>query len=165
MGQCPWIGSFSRAGTSASSRRARFSSDRRSTFATSLIDYLFATSGGVGYKLIATDTLSLSVDSGVGVSWEKNPGLDVDTSGVITSGEQFLWKVSPSATITQGFSSLWDADDFGDALYTFSAGLASSVLKQIELKIELLDAYKTKPPNDLVKKNDVAFLTAVVFKF
>jgi hypothetical protein len=86
------------------------------------------------------------------VSWEKNPGLDVDTSGVITSGEQFLWKVSPSATITQGFSSLWDADDFGDALYTFSAGLSSSVLKQIELKIELLDAYKTKPPNDLVKK-------------
>jgi putative salt-induced outer membrane protein len=129
------------------------------------IDYLFATSGGVGYKVIATDTLSLSVDSGVGVSWEKNPGLDVDTSGVITSGEQFLWKVSPSATITQGFSSLWDADDFGDALYTFSAGLSSSVLKQIELKIELLDAYKTKPPNDLVKKNDVAFLTAVVDKF
>jgi len=73
--------------------------------------------------------------------------------------------VSPSATVTQGFSSLWDADDFGDALYTFSAGLSSSVLKQMELKIELLDAYKTKPPNDLVKKNDVAFLTALVYKF
>jgi hypothetical protein len=27
------------------------------------------------------------------------------------------------------------------------------------------DAYKTKPPNDLVEKNDVAFLTAVVYKF
>jgi hypothetical protein len=39
------------------------------------------------------------------------------------------------------------------------------VLKQVELKVELLDAYKTKPPNDLVKKNDVAFLTAVVYKF
>ena len=48
---------------------------------------------------------------------------------------------------------------------SFSAGLSTSVLKQIELKIELLDAYKTEPPNDLVKKNDVAFLTAVVYKF
>jgi hypothetical protein len=38
-------------------------------------------------------------------------------------------------------------------------------LKQVELKIQLLDAYKTKPPNDLVKKNDVAFLTTVVYKF
>jgi putative salt-induced outer membrane protein len=129
------------------------------------IDCLFATSGGLGYKLVATDTVSLSVDGGAGVSWEKNPGFDVDTSGVFTSSDQFAWKVSPTATITQGFSALWDADDFGDALYTFSAGLSTSVLKQIELKIELLDAYKTKPPNDLVKKNDVAFLTAVVYKF
>ncbi len=84
---------------------------------------------------------------------------------MITGGDQFTWKVSPSATITQSASALWDADDFGDALYTFSAGLSTSVLKQVELKIELLDAYKTKPPNDLVKKNDVAFLTAVVYKF
>ena len=84
---------------------------------------------------------------------------------MITAGDQFDVEVSPSATITQSASALWDADDFGDALYTFSAGLTTSVVKQIELKIELLDAYKTKPPNDLVKKNDVAFLTAVVYKF
>lgn len=67
----------------------------------------------------------------------------------------------PNLSFTQGFSALWDADDFGDALYTFGAGLSTSVLKQIELEIELLDAYETKPPNELVKKNDVAFLTAV----
>jgi putative salt-induced outer membrane protein len=129
------------------------------------IDYLIATNGGVGYKVVASDTVSLSVDAGAGVSWEKNPGLELDTSGVITASDQFAWKLSPSATVTQGFSVLWDADDFGDALYTFSAGLSTSVLKQLELKVELLDAYKTKPPNDLVEKNDVAFLTAVVYKF
>lgn len=129
------------------------------------IDYLFATTAGVGYKVVATDAVSFSVDGGAGVSWEKNLGLDVDTSGVFTAGDQFAWKLSPSATITQGFSSLWIADDFRDALYTFSAGLTTSVLKQVQLKIELLNAYKTRPPNDLVKKNDVAFLTAVVYKF
>ncbi len=59
------------------------------------IDYLFATSGGLGYKLIATDAVSLSVDGGAGISWEKNPGFDVDTSAVITSSDQFSWKVSP----------------------------------------------------------------------
>jgi len=129
------------------------------------IDYLLATSGGIGYKLVATDAVQFSVDGGLGVSWEKNPGFDVDTSGVVTGGDQLTWKLSPSATVTQSLSALWDADDFGDALYTFRAGLATSVLKRVELKIELLDAYKTKPPSDLVKKNDVAFLTAVVFKF
>jgi putative salt-induced outer membrane protein YdiY len=129
------------------------------------IDYLVAPSAGVGYKIIATDTLIFSVDGGFGVKWEKNPGLDVKTSAVVTAGDQLVWKVSPSATVTQGVSVLWDADDFGDALYTFSGGLASSVVKQIELKIELLDTFKTKPPSDLVKKNDVALLMAIVYKF
>jgi putative salt-induced outer membrane protein len=129
------------------------------------IDYLVATSGGVGYRVIASDAVTFSIDGGAGVSWEKNPGLDVDTSGVITAGDQFAWKVSPTATITQRAAALWTADDFGDALYTFSAGLTTSVLKRVELKIELLNAYKTRPPNDLVQKNDVAFLTAVVYKF
>ena len=74
-------------------------------------------------------------------------------------------KLSPSATFSQSFAALWDADDFGDALYTFNLGLTTSIVKQVELKISLLDAYKTKPPTDLVKKNDVAFLTAIVYKF
>ena len=129
------------------------------------IDSLFATSGGLGYKLVTTDRFTFSVDGGAGVSWEKNPGFDVDTSAVITAGDQLLFKVTPTATITQGFAALWDADDFGDALYTFSVGFSTSVSKQIELKIELLDAYKTRPPSDLVKKNDVAMLTAIVYKF
>ena len=129
------------------------------------IDYLFAASGGLGYKLVDTERLTFSVDGGAGVSWEKNPGFDVDTSGVITGGDQFMFKVTPTATITQSFAALWDADDFGDALYTFSLGFSTSVSKQIELKIELLDAYKTRPPSELVKKNDVAILTAIVYKF
>jgi putative salt-induced outer membrane protein len=129
------------------------------------IDYLFATSGGLGYKLVATDEVSLAVDGGFGVSWEKNPGFEVDTSAVVTAGDEFSWKLSPSATFAQTFAALWDADDFGDALYTFNVGLTTSIVKQVELKISLLDAYKTKPPTDLVKKNDVAFLTAVVYKF
>jgi putative salt-induced outer membrane protein len=129
------------------------------------IDSLIATSGGLGYKLVTTYRLTLSVDAGAGVSWEKNPGFEVDTSAVITAGDQLEFKLTPTATVTQGFAALWNADDFGDALYTFSAGFSTSVSKQIELKIELLDTYKTKPPNDLLEKNDVAMLTAVVYKF
>jgi putative salt-induced outer membrane protein YdiY len=115
--------------------------------------------------LVATDTLTFSVDGGAGVKWEKNPGFDVETSGVITAGNRLEWKVTPTATITQDFGALWDADDFGDALYTFRAGLATSVAKRIELKLEMLDAYKTKPPNPTVKENDFGLLTAVVYKF
>jgi putative salt-induced outer membrane protein len=129
------------------------------------IDYLIAPTGGIGYKVIDTPELTFAVDAGAGVKWEKNPGLDVQTSATISGGERLAWKVSPNATITQGFSALWDADDFGDALYTFGAGLSAGLVRQLELKIELFDTYSTRPPNPTVKENDVAFLTSLVFKF
>ena len=107
----------------------------------------------------------MAIDGGLGVKWEKNPGLEVRTSAVVTAGDRLEWKISPTATVTQGLAALWDADDFGDALYTFRLGLATSVVKRIELKIELLDAYKTKPPTASVQENDVALLTAIVYRF
>jgi putative salt-induced outer membrane protein YdiY len=128
------------------------------------IDYLLAPSAGVGYKLVETPTTLIAVDGGAGVKVEKNPGLDAETSGMFTSGDRIEWKVTPTATITQSFSALWNADDFGDALYTARVGLAASIATRFELKIEVLDAYSTRPPNPAVKKNDVAFITALVFK-
>ena len=129
------------------------------------IDYLIAPSGGIGYKLLATDRTTLTADGGLGVKWEKNPGFDVKTSAVVTSGDTFEFKLSPTATITQGFQALWKADDWGDALYTFSAGVAAGLTSRSQLKFTLLDAYATRPPTETVKKNDVAVLAAVVYKF
>lgn len=129
------------------------------------IDYLVAPSAGLGYKLIALAMTTLSVDGGVGVKWEKNPGFDTETSTVFTGSDRFEHKLSTTASITQGFTALWKADDFGDALYTFSAGLAAAITARTQLKIELLDAYATRPPTATVKSNDVAILTAVVYKF
>jgi hypothetical protein len=33
------------------------------------------------------------------------------------------------------------------------------------VKVEVVDSYKTKPPDALTKKNDVALVTAIVYKF
>jgi putative salt-induced outer membrane protein YdiY len=129
------------------------------------IDYLIAPSGGIGYKVVASERTTLSADAGLGVKWEKNPGFDVDTSAVVTSGDDFEFKLSPTSSITQSFKALWDADDWGDALYTFSAGVAAALTTRSQLKITILDAYATEPPTAEVKKNDVAVLAAVVYKF
>lgn len=43
-------------------------------------------------------------------------------------------------------------------------GLAANVTTRAQLKIELLDTYKTKPTSDTIEKNDLAFLTSLVFK-
>lgn len=129
------------------------------------IDYHIAPNGGIGYKLVATPRTTLTADAGFGAKWEKNPGFDVKTSAVVTSGDRFEFKVSPTSTITQSFAAVWDANDVGDALYMFAAGVAAALTTRSQLKLELLDTYAARPPAVEIKNNDVALLAALVYKF
>lgn len=128
-------------------------------------EYFVSPSGGLGYKLIATPRTTLAADAGLGVKWEKNPGLDVKTSAVVTSGDRFEVKLSPTSSVKQSFTATWNANDWGEALYTFAAGAAAGLTARSQLKIEFLDTYATRPPQPEIKNNDVAFLTALVYKF
>lgn len=54
---------------------------------------------------------------------------------------------------------------FEEIDYLFGPGLAASISSRFQLKVEFQDLYKTRPTGVLVDKNDIAFLTAVVYKF
>ncbi len=129
------------------------------------IDYHIAPNAGIGYKLVSTPQTTLTADGGFGVKWEKNPGLEVQSSAVVTSGDRFEFKLSPTSAITQSFSAVWDADDWGDALYTLAAGVAAALTTRSQMKLELLNTYATRPPTPEIKNNDVALLAALVYKF
>jgi putative salt-induced outer membrane protein YdiY len=129
------------------------------------IDYLIAPSAGLGYKLVVTPRTSLNADAGVGFKFEKNPGFERRDDLVITASDKFEHKLSGTASVMQSFGALWKAQDFGDALYTFTAGVAAALTTRTQVKVELLDTYATRPPNVTVKNNDVALLTAFVYKF
>ena len=129
------------------------------------IDYLLAPTAGVGYKLLDTLITTLSAEAGVGGVWEKNRGFDVKASGAVTANQKLMHKISASATLTEGVSALWKTSEFADALYTFGGGLALGVTTRLQVKIELLDTYKNRPPLPTIKKNDVATVLALVYKF
>jgi putative salt-induced outer membrane protein YdiY len=129
------------------------------------IDYLWAASGGVGYKLIATPKTTFNADAGLGVEVQKNPGLLRQTDVVITASDKLEYKLSPVAALTESFGVLWKAQDFGDALYNFAGGAAAALTARTQLKVELIDTYATRPPTAAIKSNDVAVLTTVIYKF
>ena len=129
------------------------------------IIFLWAPIGGLGYKLINTDATKLEARGGPGGIFEKNPGKETSKSGALTAGESFQQKVSSTATITEALATIWKTKDFGDSLTNFSVGLTTSIASKVEVKVEFLDSYKSKPPNALVKKNDTAFVTTFVVKF
>lgn len=128
------------------------------------IDYLLAPTGGLGYKLFDTMSTKLDVDGSVGAVWEKNPGLDIHSSGAVATGEKFVQTLTSNTTLTQTFSGLWKMDDFEDALFTLGVSIAASMSAHTQLKVEALDTFKNKPPLATVQKNDVAVLMAIVYK-
>jgi putative salt-induced outer membrane protein YdiY len=128
------------------------------------IDYLFSPTVGLAHQLVKNDRTELGIDAGVGMVWEKNPGLERSASGAVTAGQNFRFKLSETAEITQRVSALWPMDEFADGLYITGLGLAANVTAQTQLKAELLNTLKNRPPVD-VKKNDVAILLSFVYKF
>jgi putative salt-induced outer membrane protein YdiY len=135
----------------------------RDTF--KLIDYLIAPTGGVGYKVIDTMATKFAVDVGVGGVWEKNPGIDVRSSGAVTAGEKLTHQLTATSTIKHSITALWKTQDIDDSLYTFNIGLGTKITERIQLSIDLLDTYKNLPPTPDTDKNDVALVTALTAKF
>jgi putative salt-induced outer membrane protein len=128
------------------------------------ISYLDAVTGGIGYKIVASTRTKLDVDGGAGGVWEKNTALDLNSSGAVTAGEKLQHQVTPTTTLTQSVTALWKTNDVEDALYTFGAGVAVAVSSRTQLKFEVVDVFKNKPPTPDVQKNDVATVVAIVFK-
>jgi putative salt-induced outer membrane protein YdiY len=129
------------------------------------IDYLVSPTVGVTRLLVKNDRTELGVDAGVGVVWEKNPDLEVQTDGAVAAGQQFTHKLTATTELKEKAAGLWRMDDFDDALYTFGIGLAASITAATQLKVEFLDTYKAKPPLASVEKNDLAVLVSFVYKF
>ena len=128
------------------------------------IDYLVAPAAGLGYGVVETPETTIAIDLGLGGVWEKNAGVDVAASGSLTLGETLAQALTATTSLTQSFSGLWKTTDFGDSLHVFSLGVSATMSTRTQLKVELIDTYKNKPPLVTVQKNDVAVLVAVVYK-
>ncbi len=128
------------------------------------IDYLASPAIGASYFLAKNERTELAVDGGVGMVWEKNAGRSVQTDGAVVAGQTFKLVLSETATFTERSSALWKMGDFDDGLYVFGVALAASVTTHTQIKAELLNTFKNRPPDD-VKKNDVAVLLSFVYTY
>ena len=128
------------------------------------IDYLVSPTIGLSRILFKNDRTELNVDGAVGVVWEQNPGLELQTDGALTAGQQFTHKLTSTTELKEKINALWKMDDVSDALYTFGLGIAASISTRTQMKAELFDTYKAEPPSADIKKNDIAVLLSFVYK-
>ncbi len=129
------------------------------------IDYLLAPTAGLSYKVVALERTEWMTDGSLGVVFEKNQGLDVDTSGAIIAGEKLTHAFAEKTKFVHAATALWKMKDFDDAFYTISAGLLTSVAGNFDLKTEFLSTYKNKLTNPALKKADQSIVLSVVYKY
>lgn len=129
------------------------------------IDYLLAPTAGLAYKLVGGQRTEWVVDGSAGLVFEKNRGLDVDTSGALLAGEKLAYRIGEKSKFTHAATGLWKMKDFDDAFYTVSAGLLTSIAGNFDLKTEFLSTYKNKPTNPALKKADQSIVLSVVYKY
>lgn len=128
------------------------------------VSYFVAPLAGGGYRIIKSDRRNLTVDGAAGAELESTRGVGRSTSGAVKAGENFDWAISPTSKFTQKVSGIWKTSDFGDALYHFDAGLATTVTTRVELKFSYVYDYKTRPAPG-AKKGDSALFAALLFRF
>lgn len=129
------------------------------------ISYLLNPKGGLGYKMVDTELFYFDLTGALGGVWEKNPGFEVAGTGSVNAGQRLAYRFSDTAELTQSLGALWKMDDFGDAFYTFAAGIAASITTRTQMKVQFLNDYQHKPPTPDTKKNDTAFVVSFVYGF
>jgi putative salt-induced outer membrane protein YdiY len=128
------------------------------------LDYSIAPVAGAGYRVIKSDIRNLTVDGAAGVQFESS-GFGRTSSGALKAGENFDWALSPTSKFTQKLTGIWKTNDFGDALYHFDAGLATTVAARLELKLAYVYDYKSRPASIAIEKGDSALFAALLYKF
>ncbi|HWB16035.1 MAG TPA: DUF481 domain-containing protein [Vicinamibacterales bacterium] len=128
------------------------------------IEYLVAPTAGAGVKLIDEETTTLSTDVSVGAVAEKDDDTPRTTSTAVTFSEKASHKLSEGADVTESYSALWSGGGHG-ILHTFQAGLVAKVTAHVQIKVDVMDTYRTRTFEETVKKNDTALLTSLGFTF
>ena len=128
------------------------------------IDYLMSPTAGVGYKILDDSRVTLFVSGGVGGAWEQDTASRFRRSGAVTADQKLTVRVTRTTSIGQSLYALWNVTDVRDELYVLRANVTAALAGRMQLKLEVVDTYKTKlPPTS--QNNDVALIASVVYRF
>ena len=121
---------------------------------------------GMGYTIIQSDTAEVSLKSGIsGVFTKLEDSGEKDYFTALMIGNEFIWKISPTAEFIQNFTSNSNLARLNNYFVRLEMSLSAAIVKGWALKLSLIDKYESLPVGEDIKKNDVIFLTNLSWKF
>ncbi|MDP2480316.1 MAG: DUF481 domain-containing protein [Candidatus Palauibacterales bacterium] len=125
---------------------------------------------GVGYQVVATDGVTLSLQGGG--SWIQDRFVNDSTDAAVHAaiGQDLTWTVSGTTDLTQSLTWNPKLSDFGEYLVHGEVGLTTRIVGGLGLSVNFQDDYNSDPFVDPGtglprKKNDLTLVTGLSYKF
>lgn len=125
--------------------------------------YEIETGIGVGYRILATETMNLSVEGGPGYRYGKVPAPLLSEKEIFARARaKFDYQISDNARLDNEFSISWDAER---TRLENTAALTSKIIGSLSGRTSVNVRYNTRPPAITVKKTDTLTKFALVYSF
>lgn len=122
------------------------------------IDARYLMSGGLGYRAVATDTVT--IDLKAGPAWRRTDFTTLpSTSGIAGLGSaNMMWKISPTLTLTEAVNLLWQSPSSTlSSLTALEAKLGGALSARLSYQVR----HETNPPAGLEKTDTLSRITLV----
>lgn len=118
---------------------------------------------GVGYRILQTSDMLLSVNAGPGYRISRLKAPLKDEKEIFARGTAlFEYQISDSAKLTNDYSVSWDSDR---TKFENTLAVTSKIIGSLAARLAFNARYNTKPPGVLVKKTDTVTKVALVYSF
>ncbi len=127
------------------------------------IQYRAALTGVLGYYVIKDEKTSLSLEAGLGYTFEEQGAVSNDYAHAYV-GEFFEYKLSEKTKIYQSFGIILPIEDTDDYQIVAELGLETELTGSLSLKIYAQDQYDAQPAAGK-DENDFKVITGISYKF
>lgn len=129
-------------------------------------DYRLLPAVGVGYKLVSSEKTEFSLNAGLSEVFTKYQDTgETEAYSGLALGDNLIWKISPTADLTQQFTLTADLTEFPHFFARLEINMTAAINNNWALKLSLIDGFENQPVGEGIKKNDVTFLAGLSLKF
>lgn len=128
------------------------------------LEYRFNVGPGLGYKIIKKETMTWDFEIGGNYIREKYETIDAEDIMAARFAEKFNWKITESSTLWLNAEVLLNVEDSEDVRANGELGLEVKISDRWSIKSVLQNKYVNIVP-DGTERNDITFITTLVFKY
>jgi putative salt-induced outer membrane protein len=128
------------------------------------LDYRFNLSPGLGYRIHESEQHQVDFEGGLGYQSEQYDGSSKEDNLAYRAAQAWRYKISDTSKLWQSAEFVGSAEEGKDYVFTAELGVETKLAGRLSLRSVLNDTF-TNEPGAGRKKNDLSFITLLVYSF